>query len=177
MGRYFDSKCENMLNDILCAFFKMNSICDNMYYSLAYELKCPIAAKIFHLKYAHAFPGDKFADKLSDAMIRYNLRPVRKGFEGDEHKYESICELFEKNCKEIYNLQDLIINTIGELDYEIYNKPIIIVLDEILYDLTYYCHQADIWENKSIDYKDDVSSFDDNFDDFIFLDNDDEDDD
>ena len=59
MGRFFDSKCEAMLNEILCSFFKMNSICDNMFYALATELKCPIAAQIFHLEYAHIFPSDK----------------------------------------------------------------------------------------------------------------------
>ena len=66
------------LNDLLGSFFQMNSISDNMAYALDCELNCPCASQVFHLKFAHVFPSDTFADKLSEVMIQEGIRPVRK---------------------------------------------------------------------------------------------------
>ena len=78
------------LNDLLGSFFQMNSISDNMAYALDCELNCPCASQVFHLKFAHVFPSDTFADKLSEVMIQEGIRPVRKSLNGNEDTYENI---------------------------------------------------------------------------------------
>lgn len=136
---------EMELNKLLSMFFKMNSITDNMAYSLAVDLKCPNVSTIFHEKYAHVFPSDKFADKLSDDMIMYGYRPRRIGFEGDTHNYENIIDLFNDNYEEILKIKSCIENLIEELDYDISNKMIILTLEKILENLLPYVHQSKIW--------------------------------
>ena len=171
MRKYLSEKCENMLNEILGALFQMNSITDNMSYALDCELNCPITAKIFHLKYAHAFPSDQFADKLSDTMIKNNLRPVRKGLVEDIKLYNNINELFHENMTEIDKLKNLIANSIYELDCDIENKAIVILLEEILSDLMTYYKQADIWVTKAEEYfaNNNTRQFDIHFEHFTFL--------
>ena len=92
---------EDRCNELLRDFFKMNSIADNMAYSLDTELKCREAAQIFHQKYAHVFPSDIFADLLSDKMSELGLRPRRLGFDGDFEGYENIVLLFSDNYEQI----------------------------------------------------------------------------
>ena len=99
LGDYVD--IELKLNQLLSMFFKMNSIADNMAYSLAIDLKCPNASKIFHEKYAHAFLSEDFADKLSEDMIMLGYRPRRVGFSGDTHDYEDVVSLLNDNLEEI----------------------------------------------------------------------------
>lgn len=61
------------LNDLLGSFFQMNSASDNMAYALDCELNCPCASQVFHSKFAHVFPSDTFADKLSEIMIQEGI--------------------------------------------------------------------------------------------------------
>ena len=171
MRKFLSDACEKALNKLLGAFFQMNSISDNMAYALDCELDCPIASKEFHLKYAHAFVGDTFADKLSDTMVRNNLRPVRYALVENVKSYNNISEVFEENYVEIGKLRSLIANTIYELDYDLENKSIVVLLENMLEDLMQYHKQASIWADKAKEYvsANDVRSFDKHFDDFTFL--------
>lgn len=160
---------ELKLNQLLSMFFKMNSIADNMAYSLASELKCNNISQIFHLKYAHVFTSDKFADKLSDYMLALGYRPRRMNFSGDTHDYSDIISLFNDNFEEILKLKDCIENTIDELDYDSSNKSIILILEDLLKDLIPYVNQSKIWLQQAESYGENNYKFNLDFKDITFI--------
>lgn len=162
---------ENKLNDLLGKFFKMNSITDNMSYALAIELKCPNASKIFHEKYAHAFPSNLFADFLSDSMIMLGYRPKRCSFDGDISEYNSIVDLFKDNFDKILELKNFIEYLIDELDCEISNKILVLKLEELLNNLAPFIHQSKIWLDLAKNYVDnnDVYKFNLNFEKITYI--------
>lgn len=160
---------ELKLNQLLSMFFKMNSIADNMAYSLDVDLKCPNASKIFHEKYAHAFPSEIFADKLSEDMTMLGYRPRRIGFSGDTHDYEDIVSLFNDNLEEILKVKESIENCIDELDYDIGNKAIILTLEDLLKNLLPYIHQSKIWLQQAERYGEKNYKFNLDFEDITFI--------
>lgn len=96
VGNSFSTDIRDNLNKLLGLFFQSNSIADNIAYALDCELDCPHAASLFHQGFAHMFPGDQFADKLSDIMIHEGVRPVRMAQHADDENYENIVIAFEE---------------------------------------------------------------------------------
>ena len=160
---------EDRCNELLRDFFKMNSIADNMAYSLDTELKCREAAQIFHQKYAHVFPSDIFADLLSDKMSELGLRPRRLGFDGDFEGYENIVLLFSDNYEQINNLRKKIYETFEVLDYDVENKPITLILEEMILSISKYVHQSKIWKDNAEKYAQDWTDFNVHFKDITFI--------
>jgi len=158
-------KCNELLRD----FFKMNSIADNMAYSLDTELKCREVAQIFHKKYAHVFPSDVFADLLSDKMSELGIRPRRLGFEGDVSDYDNLVVLFSDNYTEINNLRKKIYETFEVLDYDVENKPITLILEEMILSINKYVHQSEIWKDNAEKYDQDWAGFNVHFGDITFI--------
>jgi len=76
------SKC----NELLGAFFDMNAVCDNVAYNLNFK-ELNHMGDIFHKSYAHLWPGASFADGLSDEMLLWNARPIRKGIPDHTEDY------------------------------------------------------------------------------------------
>ena len=93
----FDENVRDSLNGLLTLFFQSNSACDNMAYALDCELDCHSASDIFHKKFAHLFPGDKMADKLSEIMVNEGVRPIRGALSQDSSNYENIVVNQQKN--------------------------------------------------------------------------------
>lgn len=171
MKKYLSQETENKLNIILGRLFQMNSFCDNIAYGLDCELKCQLASNVYHQKFAHAFPSDSFADKLSEVMVKTNLRPVRYGLKDNIKIYENIIEAFGENVKEMENLRELICKTIEDLDYDYNNKNIVMVLEEILLSAQDLLKQSYIWEEKAEEYynKDEMREFNNKFEEFTTL--------
>lgn len=169
----FSSETIEILNNLLATFFECNAKADNMSYALALDLKCGNASEFFHKNYAHIFPSNLFADKLSDIMTRYNIRPVRKSFEEHSEKYENIVILFKDNLDMMISLYKKIINTIEKLDYNdgLLNKGLIIELENILVDCSKWVNVAQVWAEKAEMYFQDsnIKQFDLDFSKFITL--------
>lgn len=100
----FDENVKETLNNLLTLFFQANSASDNMAYALDCELDCHSASNIFHKKFAHLFPGDNLADKLSEIMVNEGVRPIRGALSQDSVDYENIVVLFE----DAYNLMNTV---------------------------------------------------------------------
>lgn len=148
-------------------FFKANSACDNRAYALSAELKCPNAGEIYHESFAHLFPSNMFADKLSNIMLRAGLRPKREGFDGDTKIFNDIEELFADNLNNMEDIKRYILMTIESLDYEIENKEFVIELENMLIDISKLLKMSDVWYDKAKMYKDNVKKFDLDFEDFL----------
>lgn len=162
----------NKLNGILKSFFHANAVADNIAYSLDTELTCHQASKYYHEYFAHVFPSDTFADKLSQVMIDNGVRPVRWGIETEEAIYSGIVEAFTVNFNMMKDLKQKIITTIEELDYDAENKVFVVELENILLSAAKYYRVAEIWLEKAIQYGDNLKKFDKDFDDFVDLEND-----
>lgn len=154
------------LNDLLGSFFQMNSISDNMAYALDCELNCPCASQVFHLKFAHVFPSDTFADKLSEVMIQEGIRPVRKSLNGNEDTYENIELLFNDAYTEMDSLKRKILDTIDFLDYNKSCKVFVIVLENMAEVASSLLHQCDTWRQKAKLYSASPELFDAEFEGF-----------
>ena len=152
MKQYISQEVIDKTNDLLLMFFKMNSFCDNVAYALDCELECQKASNLYHLGYAHAFPSGTFADKLADDMIRLNMRPVRKGFDGDTKTYENIVTAFKENSVMMENIRNKIITLIDDFDTDINNKELVLHLEELSLSANEYLKIAYKWEEKAEDY-------------------------
>ena len=154
------------LNDLLRSFFQMNSIADNMAYSLDCELNCPQASEIFHHKFAHVFPSDTFADKLSEIMVQEGVRPIRKSLEANVDIYDNIELLFNDAYTEMEKLKKKILDVIEFLDYNKSCKVFVIVLENMAEVAGSLLHQCDTWRQKARLYSASPELFDANFEGF-----------
>lgn len=98
------------LQNLLQAFFDANAISDNIAYWLGYNYYNNIE-KLYHEKWAHAFPSDKFADGLSNFMLKLDVRPTRIGLVDHTYDYADLVEAFEDNK----TLAEALVNRIHEL--------------------------------------------------------------
>lgn len=171
MRQYISEQVAEKLNDLLSMMFKANSFSDNLAYALDCELECQLASEIYHQKFAHTFPSDTFADKLSTVMIHSNIRPVRKEFSGDTNLYDNIVVAFCDNVKMISGLHDMIATLIEELDVDVTNKQLVLALEEMLLSSQTLLKQSYIWEEKAQAYARDnnVMGFNVHFHDFTTL--------
>ncbi len=135
----------NKLQLLLKKFFDANAKSDNIAYWLGYNYYNNIE-KIYHEKWAHAFPSDKFADGLSNFMLKLDVRPVRIGLEDHVYDYKDLVEVFEDNknlaedlTNEIHDLIE-IAEMNDDLEVKLYAEDLsLLVLD--------YFKQAEEWEH------------------------------
>lgn len=169
MKTYLISEVVESLNDLLCMFFKCNSIADNIAYDLEVDKNCPNASDFYHHNIAHWFTGDDAADKLSAIMIKMNARPVRKSFEGDEKRYSSISDMFRVNLAMFEGLAEKLQEIIEVCDYDRKNKYLVIELENMMESVQDKIRIANIWLDKVILYeeKDKMYAFDEDFEDFV----------
>jgi len=95
---------------LLKEFFNANAKSDNIAYWLGYNYYNNIE-KIYHQKWAHAFPGDQFADGLSNMMLKLGIRPVRLALENHTKDFNNLIEVFDENK----NIIEVLVNEIHEL--------------------------------------------------------------
>lgn len=169
MRSYIGPEVIDLLNDLLCMFFKCNSIADNIAYDLELDKNCPNASEYYHKNIAHWFTGEDAADKLSAVMIKLNARPIRKSFEGDDKRYESIEDMFVVNLSMFEGLADKLQEIIEICDFDRKNKYLAIELENILEDVQDKIRIANIWLDKVHLYeqKDKMYAFDKDFADFV----------
>lgn len=169
MKTYLAPEIVDSLNDLLCMFFKCNSIADNIAYDLEVDKNCPNASEFYHHNIAHWFTGDNAADKLSAIMIKMNARPVRKSFEGDDKRYTSISDMFRVNLAMFEELSDKLQEIIEVCDYDRKNKYIVIELENMLEFVQDKIRIANIWLDKVIYYEDKekMYAFDKDFEGFV----------
>ena len=167
----FDENVRDSLNGLLTLFFQSNSACDNMAYALDCELDCPSASDICHKKFAHLFPSDKMADKLSEIMVNEGVRPIRGALSQDSSDYENIVVLFEDAYNTMNNVKQGLLNTIEFLDYNKDCKVFVIELEEMARYASVLLHQCDIWRSKAKDYYEAgrTYKFDIDFEEFTFI--------
>ena len=115
---------------------------------------------------AHKFPV--YADDITGTMTKLNARAVRRGFPGDEMIYTNISEIFQANLALLEGLRTKTLNTLETLDYDISNKEVILMLEDLCEDLLDDLYQSNIWSQYADYYmrKDKVMQFDQNFDKF-----------
>ena len=143
-----------------------------MAYALDCELECHCASEEFHKKFAHLFPSDKMADKLSKIMVNEGVRPVRGALTADSSEYDNIVILFE----DVYNIMNTvkqeIFSTIDFLEYNKDCKVFVIELEEMArYASVLLLRQCDIWKTKAKYYLEagKAYKFDEDFEDFTFI--------
>lgn len=167
----FDKNVKETLNNLLTLFFQANSASDNMAYALDCELDCHSASNIFHKKFAHLFPGDSLADKLSEIMVNEGVRPIRGALFQNSADYENIVVLFEDAYDLMNTVKQQILNTIELLDYNKDCKVFVIELEEMARYASVLLHQCDIWKSKAKTYFETgrVYKFDIDFEEFTFI--------
>lgn len=153
------------LNRLIGRCFEMNSFCDNIAYEVGYY-NYPHIEKIFHLTFAHAFTGDKFADALSDFMIELEARPVRLPVVGHEKSYDgNLVAIFDDVLAECERFRGDIIHAIevAELNEDIEVK---VMLEDLIEDFIPYRKQAKDWATQAHRYVGNEISFDVHFHEF-----------
>ena len=166
MKCYISEETVNVLNDLLKEFFKGNSVADNIAYNLdAMGLhKC---AAIYHENFAHYFPSE--ADVITERMTKLNAKAVRRGFSGDENTYSSITEAFRASFDLAEHMRERILNAIDILDYDINNKEVILMLEDVSVSMLDKLYMSNVWFQYAeyYDKKEKVMQFDQNFDKFF----------
>ena len=145
MRCYIDENAVELLNDLLKDFFKANSTSDNMAYALQ-SMKMYSTAKYYHEHFAHVYP--QLSDILSGVMDKVGARAVRKGFDGDTKNYDNIVELFFDNVALLEHLRERVLGVLEALDYDIKNKDVCLVLEDISKEILELLYEA----NKVFDY-------------------------
>lgn len=108
----FTPEVKKLCNDLLTAFFQMNQDCDNIAYALDSYLECPKASSIYHLKFAHVWPSDTFADHWSEILVNEGIVPHRGSQAGNDEEYTNIVDAFEDNYRNVTTLKDSVLNAI-----------------------------------------------------------------
>lgn len=132
---------------LLKAFFNANAVSDNIAYWLGYNYYNNIE-KLYHEKWAHAFPSETFADGLSNFMLKVGIRPIRLGLEDHVYDYKNLTEVFEDNK----NLAENLVNEIHELiDIADMNEDLEIKIyaEDLSLTMLNYLKQAEEWEHIS----------------------------
>ena len=157
MRKKFSKDVEMTCNKLLTNFFAMNQKCDNMAYALDTYLNCSQAAKVYHLKFAHQFPSDTYADKFSEVLAHEGITPYRYAQQDDMVKYDDIAQLKQN-----------ILEAIEILDYDRENKVIVVALEDMVANISVLVHQAEVWAQKAKAYVADgkVYKFDIDFEEF-----------
>lgn len=165
MKSYISEETINVLNNLLREMFKANSVADNIAYDLDSKglHKC---SNIYHETFAHYWPDA--ADEISTCMTKLNARAVRRTFSGDEVTYSGITEAFKGSLDMVENVRSKILSTMDILEYDINNKEIILMLEDLLVEVLDKLYQSNIWFQYAEYYerKDKVMQFDQNFDKF-----------
>ena len=172
MKCYISEETVNVLNDLLKEMFKANSVADNIAYNLD-GMGLHNCAGIYHEKFAHVWP--ELADDISGCMTKLNAKAVRRSFPGDENTYASITEAFNSSLSLVEHIRDRVLNAIDVLDYDINNKEVILELEDLAEDILDILYMSNVWSQYAeyYDKKEKVMQFDQNFDKFYTVADDD----
>lgn len=135
----------NKMQLLLRSFFNANAKSDNIAYWLGYNYYNNIE-KVYHEKWAHAFPSDLFADGLSNFMLKLDIRPVRIGLEDHDRDYDNLVEVFEDNKA----LAEGLVNEVHELiEIAEMNDDVEVKLfaEELALLVLDYFKQAEEWDH------------------------------
>ena len=145
MRCYLSEETVNTLNNLLRDFFKANSTVDNLSYSLQSQ-KMYNTANLIHHKFAHRYP--EIADEISGVMDALGARALRVGFDGDTESYEDVVEILKTNVSVLEHLRNTVLSVLEVLDYDINNKEVCLVLEDVAKELLEMLYNA----NKILDF-------------------------
>ena len=135
------------MQGLLQKFFDANAISDNIAYWFGFNYYNNIES-LYHAKWAHAFPGDAFADGLSTFMLKCDVRPVRRGLEGHTDGFTSLPEAFEANRAMIEDLESAIRDLIETAEFN-EDAQVKLYGEELQLTIMNYVKQAKEWEHIS----------------------------
>lgn len=136
---------------ILGHMFELNSITDNVAYNMNFHYLNKMG-DIYHLSFAHLFPGNSFADGLSDKMLELNARPIRPAMAEHSEEYQDAAAGFDVTAVAVKSLEkeigDMIIYL--ESDRSAGNDSLRLFFENMLENqVTKVRKQADEWVDAS----------------------------
>lgn len=161
---YISQSTYEKLNDFLQKCFQMNSYCDNLAYNMS-ALHMINVEPVFHEKFAHAFP--RFADIVSEMMVKLDVRPIRKALAEDINEYDNFQLIFTDLKDNINEYRENIISVIESADIN-GDMEVKIVMEKFLCDFMNYLNQVNIWYKKSKEYSR-IEDFNQDFASFTFI--------
>lgn len=129
---------------LLQKFFDANAVSDNIAYWLGYHYYNNIE-KAYHMKWAHAFPSDIFADGLSGFMLKSDIRPVRLGLADHTQDFNDLVEVFETNRQLAEELESSIKELIDTAEMS-EDTEVKLFAEELSLTILNYLKQAKEWE-------------------------------
>ena len=156
---YVSDATYSELNSFINLNFQMNEFCDNIAYILGYK-KMVKSEEIFHSRFAHKFP--EFADRISNLMIKLEVRPKRGSLKTEDRDYIDNVEMFKDLKKKIDEFRTSIIKLIDIADIN-NDVEVRTEMEGFLTDFIPYLNQSNIWLDKAIKYGDNLKDFDKDF--------------
>ena len=101
-------KLNNQLNDLVGKAFSINRMLDRGMSLLAVRWKMIKSSNILHPLVAHAYPGDKFADSISDYQALRDMETVYPQTPAGDREYESPIDFFKDFFAENIEFEDMI---------------------------------------------------------------------
>ena len=161
---YMSQPTYEKLNDFLQKCFQMNSYCDNLAYNMS-NLNMINAEKLFHTKFAHAFP--EFADTISDMMVKLDAQPQRQALNANTEYYGDFKTLFNDLKEHVNQYRLEIFGVIEEADIN-GDLEVKVTMEQFLYQFVTYLNQASTWYKQSKEYGS-LIDFDRDFASFTFI--------
>lgn len=131
--------------------FKANSIADNIAYNLQ-KLKCYQASKVYHEECAHVFPV--WADQISELMDKLGAKAERRSFDGNVEIYKDMATCIEGSVNLLEDLRIKVLKAIDVLDYDINNKEVVLMLEDLSNKILDLLYKNNIWYDYSRYYVD-----------------------
>lgn len=153
------------INELMNFCFQMNAFSDNMAYYFAF-LALPDVEDIYHHRWAHYWP--QLADNLFEALRDWGFRATRKALIAEEDDYTSIADAFAANTNALGVFCEKVQESIQIAD-ETNSVESRIFLENFLDGLRPYIHQANVWETRANSMSNNISSFNDYFEDITFI--------
>lgn len=113
MGLISD-KTNNLLNQLIGKCFSINRMLDRGMSLLMVRWKMVKTSEILHPAIAHVYPGDKFADSISDYQGQRDNETIYPSTPVGNKEYNNPLEFFIDYHKENLELEDMIKDAIDE---------------------------------------------------------------
>ncbi len=105
-------KLNNQLNELIGKCFAINRMLDRGMSLLMVRWKMIESSKILHELVAHAYPGDKFADSISDYQGLRDMETIYPRTPVGDRDYNSPLDFFKDYMNENIELEDMIKDSI-----------------------------------------------------------------
>lgn len=102
------NELNEQLNQLIGKCFAINRMLDRGMSLLKVRWKLSLASDILHPKVAHAYPGDQFADSISDYQAQRDMESIYPATPMGNREYNNPLEFFEDFHKENLEFQDMI---------------------------------------------------------------------